>query len=186
MTTQVRPYSKDLLYALRMRDVPGPRIAEVLAEVDSHVRETGEDPREAFGAPKQYAAEVSAALGNPGKPLWRHVFSRSTGFAGFAGFAGAWLLLDGVIAVSADERAVLGLPPVALILLGAALLLAVVAEVAWLARRPVARVLDPRSGAEMTPPVPRWRWLLWILALLIVSLSVATLLVSGVVAITQR
>ena len=178
MKARVRSYDQDLLFALRMKDVPGPRIAEVLAEVDSHVRETGEDPREAFGPPKQYAAEVSTALGDPGKSTWRHVFSWSTAFAAFTGGAGAWFLLDGVIAVSADERGVLGLPPVALILLGAALLLA--PELVWLFRRPDTRVLDPRSGADMTPPVPRW------MLPMMVTASVFPLVLVVVVVIAQR
>lgn len=180
MRTRVRSYSKNLLFALRMRDVPGPRIAEVLAEVDSHVRETGEDPREAFGPPKLYADEVSAALGVPGKPWWRVVLSWSTAFAGFAGATGAWFFLDGVTAASAHERGALGLPAVASIVLGAALLLACVAEVVWLARRPVTRVLDPRSGADMTPPLPWW-------ALpVMVAVPVAPLVLAVVVTIAQR
>ena len=60
----------DLLLRLRMRDVPGARIGEVLAEVQSHVAETGEHPREAFGAPKEYADQVADALGAP-RPGWR-------------------------------------------------------------------------------------------------------------------
>ena len=179
MKARVRSYDQDLLFALRMKDVPGPRIAEVLAEVDSHVRETGEDPREAFGPPKQYAAEVSTALGDPGKSTWRHVFSWSTAFAAFTGGAGAWFLLDGVIAVSADERGVLGLPPVALILLGAALLLA--PELVWLFRRPDTRVLDPRSGTDMTASGPRW-----LLPVLMVGVTSVPLVLAVVLTITQR
>lgn len=176
-----RSYGQDLLFALRMRDVPGPRIAEVLAEVDSHVRETGEDPREAFGPPKKYAAEVSATLGDPVKPLWRVVLSWSTAFALFTAVAGSKLILDGVTALSADERGVLGLPPVAMILLGSALLLAWAAEMYWLVRQPDTKVVDPRSGEEMTPSVPRW-----LLPVLVVGAPGVPLVLAVVLTITQR
>ena len=63
MTTD--KYTFDLLVALRMRDVPGDRIGEVIAEVESHVAETGQDPREAFGTPKEYAKAIA-----PGNINW--------------------------------------------------------------------------------------------------------------------
>ncbi|WP_019853004.1 hypothetical protein [Actinopolyspora mortivallis] len=56
-------YRDELTFALRMREVPGDRIGDVLAEVDSHVTETGQDPVEAFGAPGEYAARVAEELG---------------------------------------------------------------------------------------------------------------------------
>jgi hypothetical protein len=65
---RLRAYTQELLVALRMRGVPGPRIAEALAEVDSHLCETREDPREAFGSAKAYADEVVAALGEADAP----------------------------------------------------------------------------------------------------------------------
>lgn len=157
MTTDVQDYRNELLFALRMRDVPGPRIAEALAEVDSHVTETGEDPREAFGPPTAYADELTAALGGPPSPrLWRSVLSWSTATYAVGGAVGTWLLLDGVLAFVADERALLGMPPAASLLLGLAVLLATVVRFVRLARQKDTEVLDPRTGADITPPTPAW------------------------------
>src|SRR5699024_8767497 len=52
-------YQRSLLVELHRRDVPGPRIGDILAEVDSHVAETGETPNDAFGPPKKYAATIA-------------------------------------------------------------------------------------------------------------------------------
>jgi len=56
------PYVRDLVVALRTRDVPGPRIGEVIAEVEAHVSESGETPAEAFGPPDEYAATIAATI----------------------------------------------------------------------------------------------------------------------------
>lgn len=40
MSTDAKRYQQEPLLALRLRDIPGPRIAEALAEVDSHIAET--------------------------------------------------------------------------------------------------------------------------------------------------
>lgn len=155
MSTRVQNYGNELLLALRMRNVPGPQIAEALAEVHSHVAETGEDPREAFGPPRAYAVQVATALGEPAEPLWRAVLSWSTAVYGCAGAAGAWLLLDAVIGFGSGRRGALGLPPVVPLLLGMTVLMAIAVGLGRLARREDVPVLDPLTGEDMTPPLPR-------------------------------
>ncbi|SDJ30457.1 Uncharacterized membrane-anchored protein [Nonomuraea maritima] len=69
MTELDQKYRNELMLALRLHDISGERVGEVLAEVESHVQETGEDPRAAFGSPKEYAAKVVAQLDTrSGKP----------------------------------------------------------------------------------------------------------------------
>ena len=72
MMTLDKKYRDELQIALRLHDISGARVGEVLAEVETHVAETGEDPVEAFGSPREYAAEVAAQLdpstGKPSKP----------------------------------------------------------------------------------------------------------------------
>lgn len=55
-------YNDDLLRSLRFHEISGERVGEVLAEVEAHVIETGEDPVEAFGKPRDYARQVAAQL----------------------------------------------------------------------------------------------------------------------------
>lgn len=49
--TSLKDYTEALTTQLRLRRVPGKVIGQVIAEVESHVRETGEDPVEVFGQP---------------------------------------------------------------------------------------------------------------------------------------
>lgn len=150
-------YRTKLLLALRLLDVPAPFIAEALAEVDSHVTETGEDPRDAFGAPRAYAAELRAAYGDgfPSRPFWRDVVRWRTAAYGLAGAAGSWLLLDGVMAALLGTRS-LGLPPWVAVALGLVVLAGLAGFLVRLVRRDDTRVLDPRTGRDMAPPLPRW------------------------------
>jgi uncharacterized membrane-anchored protein len=53
-------YHENLLIQLRLRDVPGDRIGQILAEVETHVADTGLDPVDAFGEPGEYAATYAA------------------------------------------------------------------------------------------------------------------------------
>ncbi|WP_448611009.1 hypothetical protein [Geodermatophilus sp. URMC 60] len=55
MTTSTDTYRRELVQALRAGNVPPERIGEIVAE-ESHVADTGEDPREAFGPARDYAA----------------------------------------------------------------------------------------------------------------------------------
>ncbi len=51
-------FAEVLLMALRMRDVAGSRIGEILAEVEEHCAASGESAPAAFGDPKEYAASL--------------------------------------------------------------------------------------------------------------------------------
>ncbi len=147
-------YGRELLLALRLREVPSPRIAEALAEVDSHVTETGEDPVAAFGPPHEYAHELARALG----VRRRQEFTTVAGVTGTVSCGlGGWLLADGVHALGAGTDAVLGLAGWAAALIGLVLLAYGALGVVRLTRRDGgARVTDPRTGADLRPPVPRW------------------------------
>lgn len=58
-------WAQALLVELRLRGVPGRRIGQVLAEVESHVVDSGEDAQVAFGDPTTYAASLD--LASPGE-----------------------------------------------------------------------------------------------------------------------
>ncbi|RRO12804.1 hypothetical protein EIL87_24270 [Saccharopolyspora rhizosphaerae] len=93
-----RKYHDDLLIALRMHEVSGERVGEVLAEVESHVAETGEDPVEAFGEPRDYARRVAAQLDrSTGKrPAWEVVLGSLV--AAVLAFFGSTFLVRGLAA----------------------------------------------------------------------------------------
>jgi hypothetical protein len=149
-------WSDDLLLALRLRDVPGARIGEVLAEVQSHVAETGEDPRQAFGPADDYADQVAEALrvGTSGGGPWRHLVG-SFSWPELAGSLviglAAYLLADGLWSLGAGETALLGLPAWAAVLAALLVLAVAVARFVTAARsgRGDDPVVDPRTGADM-------------------------------------
>jgi hypothetical protein len=146
----------DLLLRLRMRDVPGPRIGEVLAEVQSHVAETGEHPQQAFGTPKEYAEEVAAALGIPRAGRWATLLRGLTWrdlVATVAVGLAAFSLADGLWSLGAGEPSLFGLPAWAVCAVGALVLAACTARFVITARREPGGdpVLDPRTGADMVP-----------------------------------
>ncbi|WP_182111931.1 MULTISPECIES: hypothetical protein [unclassified Actinotalea] len=167
MTTEVRAYRDQLLLELRLRDVPGPRIAEALAEVDSHVAETGEGALESFGPPRAYADELAVSLGLPaGRGWWRTMRAGLTwrealvaAGAAAVSFAGTWLLLDGAVGLADGEPAVGGQPALGVLLAGLALLAALAGGVVLRTRAAADPVLDPRTGRDMAPRVPLWAWL---------------------------
>lgn len=134
-------YETRLVLALRHRDVPGTRIGEVLAEVQSHLADSGESVTEAFGSPEDYAARVAASTperATPTSPAWLLAAVLVPGVAGGAALA------EGVYRLGAGGRTDLGwlaAPPLALIAVGAMLL----AGVALLVRPHIDRIVDPRT-----------------------------------------
>lgn len=127
MTIGREKYRDELLLALRMHEISGARVGDVLAEVETHLDESGEDPVEAFGSPREYAARVAAQLeGDPAKQSRPAVLGGALGTAAltllgleffFDGFGGpvpfvladavgaVWMLLLIVVAVGAAFRA---------------------------------------------------------------------------------
>ncbi|TDC52552.1 hypothetical protein E1212_08110 [Jiangella ureilytica] len=138
MITDIERFRRELLTALRLRDVEPGRIGEVLAEVDSHLAETGEDPRDAFGAPADYARVV--ADGRPGLTEGERR-TRNAGHALVGGVVGAVSAI-GVMAVVRGDETALGLPAWLTLTLG---VVAALVGIVLLAVR--ARIVrDPRTG----------------------------------------
>lgn len=158
--TDLDTYRSRLLLALRLRDVPGPRIAEALAEVDSHVAETGEDPTAAFGRPADYARRLHGALDADAPRGTVRGFLRGLTWhelsIGLLSLTGAGLLANAVGALGAGAPRTLGLPTGLALALGLVLLGVVAGLLARSLRVQRDPVLDPRTGTDMVPPQPRW------------------------------
>jgi hypothetical protein len=181
-TGQEQAYLNELLLALRMRGVPGPRIAEAVAEVSAHLSETGETPQEAFGPAQAYAGEVAAALGDRDAhtPFWRAALSWISAVYGVGGALGAWLVIDGARASATAERGVGGLPAMVCLAMGLAILLALGVGLVRLTRKRDDQILDPRSGANMAPPLPRW------VVPLMLTVPILVLVIAVVISLTAR
>ena len=159
VTSAHEAYRSDLLFALRMREVPAPRIGEVLAEVSSHVAETGEDPREAFGDPREYAEQIAVAVdATPRGAAWgvlRAIGWHSLLGGLLAGGVSGFLLAHSVATLAEGRDHVLGIPALAVAVASAAVLLAWGAQGLRAVWRDNDAVVDPRTGVDLAP-VPRW------------------------------
>jgi HAAS domain-containing protein len=137
MTSSTDTYRRELVPALRAANVPPERIGEIVAEVESHVADTGEDPREAFGPARDYAAG------------FRHPRSRAsvaasvatTSVCALCGF----LVAVGIIGLVDGEPA-FGLP--AWVVLAAGLVLWI--PTLMIVLRESVPVPDPRTGRWIT------------------------------------
>ena len=105
-----------LIYHLRMDDVPGDRIGDILLEVDSHLAESGETPQEAFGNPKAYASSrVTPADQKPDSDA-------NTWIIAALSFFGSMLYASGALGAGRGSEAVFGFNPWILVVAGAVLL----------------------------------------------------------------
>ena len=134
-------YTQRLILALRLKDVPGDRIGEIVAEVESHVADTGEDPVEAFGTPRAYAASLLEE--HRPDPWWVTTLSIAT-----SGVAG-WLLAQGTLTLLFGTE-YWGQP--GWVWLGLGLVIGIPGGISvW---RRSSRVRDPRTGADLVPFSP--------------------------------
>lgn len=134
-------YTQRLILALRLKDVPGDRIGEIVAEVESHVTDTGEDPVEAFGTPRAYAASLIDE--HRPDPWWVTTLSIVTSAAA------GWLLAQGTLALlfGSDYAGQPGW-----VWLGLGLVVGIPGAISvW---RRSSRVRDPRTGADLVPFSP--------------------------------
>lgn len=130
-----------LIFQLRMDDVPGDRIGDILLEVESHLAESGELPQEAFGDPKAYAtSRVTDADRAPDTMGILIIIALS--------FFGSMLYVMGAMGAGRESESVLGLNPWILLAVGAALL------VLTALRLPDDLVRHPQTGKPMLGDVP--------------------------------
>lgn len=86
-----------LIFELRMKDVPGSAIGDILSEVASHVAETGEAPEEAFGDPVAYGRVRAQTVARPQHPymglgLKETVMYVASAVGGLMSAGSAWAL----------------------------------------------------------------------------------------------
>ena len=147
MKTDTDKYRSELLTALRLRDVQPDRIGEVLAEVDSHIADTGEDPRDVFGTPREYARQFpSRDVDVPSSVRRNRDAARA-----LLGAAVGLLSSLGVMALVRGDDHALGLPSWLVVTVGAIGACALIVSVS----RRSGRVTDPRTGATAEPHA-RW------------------------------
>lgn len=158
MTTNAETYRRELVVALRLRDVPADRVGEIVAEVESHVADTGEDPVEAFGPPKEYADTFRTPRTRRGRVALAALTLTSA--------AAGWLIATSIFALVHDEQ-VAGLPAATALVLGAVLWIPAV----FAMLRRAERVRDPRTGGPLSPAA------FWTPALATASFAVLALLV---------
>lgn len=108
MTTtekSTRKWLNELVLELRIQNITGAAIGDTVAEVEAHLAETAEAPREAFGTPREYAATLNLPTDTSGRLTPQWWIKLATGLTlGFLG--GLWLVPSGVAALKRDEGAV--------------------------------------------------------------------------------
>jgi len=152
-------YLDDLILELRMLDVPGERIGEIIAEAENHLAESGQSPEAAFGPVRSYARELWSRddrrlpepvdTKNPFAMLVSGMGTKDWAIAIASlvlSAAGAAVLLNGALALLFNVHTILGLPSWALIALGVLLL----GAFALGTRRLNDPIVDPRTGARIT------------------------------------
>lgn len=106
-------WTEALVLELRLRDVPGDAIGDVLTEIDAHVVDSGTSAQDAFGDATRYAEELAETAARPVPDDPRDMVPYALGAAGFVAALnglGAWLRSgsgSGPLAVTVGIAAVL-------------------------------------------------------------------------------
>lgn len=132
-------WRNDLIFQLRLKDVPGDKIGDILLEIEEHVRESGETPEQAFGPATAYAdnrANADLASGNDGEDVNLISQMLLPGLGGFLLASGAFQLGGGEEAWGSTRSWLM--------------LIAGIAMLSWVfIRLPVDLIRDPRSGTPL-------------------------------------
>ncbi|MFC6357002.1 hypothetical protein [Luethyella okanaganae] len=97
-------YLDELGGALELRDAPTALVADVLRQVESHTKDTGEDPYVSFGKPADYAKNFTPHARMT--RFWLLMVSTVVLTLG-----GGWLLVNGIIGIASDRTMLWGLSP---------------------------------------------------------------------------
>lgn len=112
-----RKWRDELIYQLRLKDVSGNEIGNILCEVEEHIADTRETPEEAFGPAREYAAVRLAAFRDPN----HNDFDTSRMLIAGLAFMGMLLYVSGAMSIGQQVN-VLGMPPWIPLLAGATIL----------------------------------------------------------------
>lgn len=165
--TDEKRYLSDLTIALRLRKISGVRIGEIIAEIETHLVESGQIARDSFGAPKEYARQFEPTVAEANGRLWGPVAYLGVITAGFGG----WLLAGGVTSGMRGETE-LGLPGWWAAALGAVVLLGTFCFI------PIDAIIDPRRlNAQRYGRG-------WLIAMVAVSAAVVVVVLAALMWIT--
>lgn len=110
-------YVDELHTALELRGAQDDHIADVIRQVQSHLIDTGEDPYEAFGDPRDYAQQ-HAPHSSPVR-LWSLIVISVA-----LTVVGGWLLVNGLINLVGERLILWGVSPLWGIVVGSLLIVA--------------------------------------------------------------
>lgn len=154
---QISDYLSELTLQLRLLDVPGDRIGAILAEAESHLAESGEEPYTAFGDPQAYARELAHHEGlriphrarRSANFFVQFLAGLTPGIIAFAvamfvlTLAAGTLLATGILGLIQHTTAAFGIPAWLAIMVGAI----AIALFALSLRRFADPLIDPRRPA---------------------------------------
>ena len=134
MMTALEKYTQQLTLRLRMLDVPGEVIADAVAQVESHIADTGEDPVEAFGTVSQYAAAFTPAR-TPVRRWWSYALTI------FIGLVLGAILAIGIVGLALGDDLAWEMKPWILVVTG---LVGIVVFFSAIIGYQLRRMRDPR------------------------------------------
>jgi hypothetical protein len=140
-----KTWREELVLQLRMDDVPGDRIGEILLDIDQHIRDTGESPEEAFGPAKAYARSWRDS-GEQARSSMLNLVAIA-----ISAFAGTYLLTAGATGAGQGADSILRMPPVVALLMGAVILTVLVMQL------PVDLIRHPATKQPLFGDSGRWR-----------------------------
>lgn len=108
-------YLSELRTALELRDADDDLITDVIRQVQSHLFDTGEDPYDAFGDPRDYAKQ-HAPDSTPSR-FWALIVVSVV-----LTVVGGWLLSNGVINLVGENLILWGVSPFVEIFVGSLLI----------------------------------------------------------------
>lgn len=158
---QYPSWKEKLVEHLRRLNVATPIMGDILAEIDSHLADSGDGPERAFGSPMDYAESRGLASIPSPKPWWQHAL-RTIGLT-----VGSWLLIESLFSMGTNRSRLL-LPELSNVVV---LVLGLVGIVIGILFARQDYVHDPRTGKRIRNYQDRIQSVLWLGMSLVFILS---------------